>query len=1116
MNVVKVTILLKYDFLKGLPKVDGSPFWQAFQQRMHGEFRDFSVDPKGNTQAVIYLPSQQGEADVRDRVEGLLSKMLPADAVTYVLSVSVLSEQDINYLKENNVANINEDQWFRECLSADVQNVPAAQPQAQKKEAKEEEEEIVRTENRPAAVPPQGQPKDDDAPAPEKKPESLSETVQNLLERKAVLLDKVKGQRHAVEEVINALFEAEAFSSQDPKRVRPQATFLFAGPSGVGKSHLAKQLEELLHRKCLPIDMSEYSDNLANGKLNGEFGKRGVLTDFVRKNPNAIIIFDEIEKAHINTIHMLLQVLDEGRMHDETTQKSVSFKDTIIFITTNAGASLYEDTSIVNLSNIPRRVILEALKKDKKPNSNNEPYFPECIVTRFANGHVVLFNHLEPYALKELIKDEVALYISLFKKSFDVEVEYDPEQLAALILYNGGGVSDARTLKGLAKQMIVKELQESLTQLYEKAGDGVNRLKKIVLKIDAESAEKDVSDLFVNSETYNILTFCEEDAAEKLAALHPDNIRFTLCTDTESMKKSARGCVDFVLIDPLAYRKEMSYVPHDVEDVRSDGMEMFRYIREFYPDMPVYILNTGDIKGQPYGTLLAKGAHDVLDFSSADRFDEQLKTVAFNSHVNNAVFHLGRAGKVLKYNCSQYAVDETTAVVLFSQLEIGVARSSEDKDVIVARDESGRNIGFDDVIGCRSAKEALREYCAFIADPKKMIASGRRIPKGVLLYGPPGTGKTMLAQAMANEAGVPFIPATATSFFASLQGETEQNIRNLFARARKYAPSIIFIDEVDAIARQRTGSVTSVHNEDALNQFIAEMEGFSTDEKRPVFIMAATNYEISGNGGRVLDGAFVRRFDKRIFVNLPDTEDRKDFFRKNLQKHGIDFGEKQEDVIENMAKRTGGLSCSDMDKIVNMYLSSNDSDSGENSALLMDMVDAFRYGDIKETPPDMLRQVATHESGHALVNRLTGSTPLFLTVVSRGDFGGYMAHDQDETGTLLSFKKLMNLVCCALGGRVAEIEIYGEDVGLNIGASSDIERARSLVQSSLDDFAMGENLYRKSRDTVCEKLLREQYERTQQMIREHRNVLLELAEYLYEQKSLDQPQLEAFFQKHSI
>ena len=476
---------------------------------------------------------------------------------------------------------------------------------------------------------------------------------------------------------------------------------------------------------------------------------------------------------------------------------------------------------------------------------------------------------------------------------------------------------------------------------------------------------------------------------------------------------------------------------------------------------------------------------------------------------------MNAAGKVLKYNCSQYAKDEETAVVLFSQLEIGVARSSEDKDVIVARDESGKNIGFDDVIGCKSAKEALREYCEFIADPKKMTASGRRIPKGVLLYGPPGTGKTMLAQAMANEAGVPFIPATATGFFASLVGQTEENIRNVFKRARKYAPSIIFIDEVDAIGRMRTGSSTSVHNEDALNAFIAEMEGFSTDEKRPVFIMAATNYEISGNSGRVLDGAFVRRFDKKIYVSLPDTEDRKEFFRKSLARHGVDFGDAHEDVLENMAKRTGGLSCSDMDKIVNMYLSNNDTDS-ENSALLMDMVDAFRYGDITKTPPDLLRQIATHESGHALINRLTGSTPLFLTIVSRGDFGGYMAHDQDKEGGLLSFKKLMDLVCCALGGRVAEIEIYGEEVGLNIGATSDIQHARGLIKSSLDDYAMGENLYRKSRELVCEKLLREQYERTEQMIREHRNVLVELASYLCEQKSLDQQQLEEFFKKHSI
>ena len=888
MNIVKISIFLKYDFFKGLPKVNGVPFWQAFRERLKQEFSEFSVDAKGNTQSVFYLPSQQDESGVREKVEKLLKEMLPADTVSFILSVNTLSAKDLKQLKDSNVAGLNEQAWFIECLSSNTGNTQSSQavarPQEEKKETKERETaQQAQTKNQPAAVPPKPDPnKDENAPAPEK-PASLSETVENLLRCKEALLDDVKGQRHAVEEVINALFEAQAFASQDPDRTRPQATFLFAGPSGVGKTHLAKQLEKLLDRKCLTIDMSEYSDNLSNGKLNGEHGKRGRLTSFVREHPNAIIILDEIEKAHINTIHMLLQILDEGRLHDENLNKDIPFRDTIIFITTNAGTSLYDDPSIVNLSNVPRRVILDALKKDRNPNNNNEPFFPECIVTRFANGHVVLFNHLEPYALKTIIQKEIKLQLDLFKKSFDIEVSYDPEVLAALVLYNGGGISDARTLKGIAKQMVVKELQESLTQLYSKVGDSVNKLRKIELKIDIEDVDEKVSDLFVNSETYHILTFCEETVAQKLCALRPENIDFILCSDIETLKKNARGSVDFVLIDPLAFRKQMSYIPHDVEDVKSEGMEMFRYIREYYPDMPIYILNTANLQGQPYGTLLAAGAHDILDFYNSDRFDSQLKIIAFNSHINNAVFHLGRAGKVLNYNCSQYAVDESTAVVLFSQLEIGVARSSEDKDVIVERDESGRNISFSDVVGCKSAKEALKEYCDFIADPKKALAKGKRIPKGVLLYGPPGTGKTMLAQAMANEAGVPFIPATATGFFASLVGQTEENIRSVFRRARKYAPSIIFIDEVDAIARMRTGAVGSTHNEDALNAFIAEMEGFSTDDKRPVFIMAATNYEISGNSGRVLDGAFVRRFDKRIFVNLPDTDDRKEFFRMRME-----------------------------------------------------------------------------------------------------------------------------------------------------------------------------------------------------------------------------------------
>ena len=186
-------------------------------------------------------------------------------------------------------------------------------------------------------------------------------------------------------------------------------------------------------------------------------------------------------------------------------------------------------------------------------------------------------------------------------------------------------------------------------------------------------------------------------------------------------------------------------------------------------------------------------------------------------------------------------------------------------------DEDKVKITFKDVAGAEEAKQELEEVVEFLKSPQKYNDLGAKIPKGVLLYGPPGTGKTMLAKAMAGESDVTFIPCVATGFVTKYQGSGPESIRTLFKRARRYAPAVIFIDEIDAIGRKR-GQVNSGHGEEmALNALLAEMDGFAVDPKRPVFVLAATNFEIEeGHAGMgVIDPALSRRFDCKILVDLP-------------------------------------------------------------------------------------------------------------------------------------------------------------------------------------------------------------------------------------------------------
>ncbi|MBE6756509.1 MAG: AAA family ATPase [Ruminococcaceae bacterium] len=950
----------------------------------------------------------------------------------------------------------------------------------------------------------------------EEKAMTMAERAEKFKNLKEKLLDTVKGQRHAVEEVVQTVFESEMFSINNQKRKGPLATLLFAGPSGVGKTYLSETLASYIGIPYLRVDMSGYSQSDAVSELCGtnemyKGSHEGIVTGFVRENPKCLILFDEVEKAHINAIHLFLQMLDGGYLLDTKTKQKVDFSKVTIIFTTNAGKDLYEDATECDLSSIPRKVILDALRKDINPQTG-EPYFPECITTRMANGHVILFNHLEPFSLMEIVGKEITQQIDLFEKSSGIKVEYDLNELSSMVLYNGGGTADARTLRGLARNMIVSELQEIVMQIYAEGADKVNALKTITLNIDSRDCDDEAQNLFENKDKMYASVF-----TDKLLSVPDDicNTTFGYVSDIETFKKQMRGVTDYVLIDVLCGNVDGEKIPNDIEDFNSDGIHMFDYVREYYPEIPVYILDTSGGNIRSFETLLARGAKGVIIADSSDvaTYENALKEVSRNAIINNTVYSLGRSGKFLDYNCAQYIIDESCVVVSFERLQLKKAPSAEDAELISKAGNT--SIKFADIIGCKTAKKDLAEFCEILDNPRKALLSGKKIPKGILLYGPPGTGKTMLAKAMANECGATFFATTATSFFNKYVGQTEENIRNLFKKAKRYAPSIIFVDEVDSIGKMRTGGDSGRANEDALTTFLAEMDGFVVDEKRPVFVIAATNYEINGTSGRVLDPAFVRRFDSKVLISLPDEDDRYEFLVNFFKKHGINFGEAHNETLKIMAERTAGMSNADLESMNSQYLRLL-GDKSPDRAQYLDVLDSYRYGDIREMSEDHLRQTAYHESGHALIYRLNGHTPTYLTVVSRGDFGGYMARSSDEFKGTVTFDNFMNSVCCCLGGRAAEIEVYGEKIGMNTGAGSDIEHAREQVRASIQDYAMGEKIYSEFNHEEAEKLLQAQFARAKDLLRQYRGVLDKLTDLLAEKKSLDEKALDDFFKAEGI
>ena len=1055
---------------------------------------------KGRVQHHFYVATQNDARQSKAAAARMLATLIPDEAVRKLVVISV-TEPDREELETVRKQDTGENKAFWDAVQQ-VQSAPK-----EKKTKKTEDDPLSRLAEKltgdisaPSAEPAQ--------PREEEKPLPLSDQTRKIQNLKEALLSKVRGQRHAVETVVNGIFESKMFSALDPNRKGPLATFLFTGPSGVGKTFLATLMKECLETEMLIVDMSEYTTSVSNGRFNGAFGQPAVVTGFARKHPKGIILFDEVEKAHINTIHQFLQILDGARMMDNQINQEVSFRDNIIIMTTNAGQSLYADPTVLDLSNVPTQVILDALRNDINP-MTREPFFPACITTRMASGKVILFNHLEPYALLQMVSDELAVQAKIFEKTAGIKVNYDPKTLAALVLYHGGGVADARSLRGLARSVMVHQLQEVIMQLMAQGAESLDSLKEITLNIDAQQSQE-VGDFFVSRERMQAVVMTQADTG-CLAAMGADlQTDFAVISNLGEGKRRVRGVTDYLLLDPLCGNEEKGQIPNDVEDLDSAGMRLFDYVREFMPEIPVYILDTtGKIRS--FDTLLARGAKGVIPMVGEDhsRLQQMVRELAFSALVNNATFSIGRSNKFLDFNSAQYVIDESCVVVSFEKLQLKSAPQGGDGAIIAKKGENN-DLKFSDVIGCRAAKEALQEFKEMLEDPRKTAMKGKKMPKGVLLYGPPGTGKTLLAKAMANECNATFIPTTATSFFAPYVGQTEQNIRELFAKARRYAPSIIFIDEVDAIGKRRTGAAGTHHNEDALTTFLAQMDGFVTDEKRPVFVLAATNYAVEGEGGQVLDGAFVRRFDRKILVPLPNTDDRYELLKKSLERHGIHFGENHEKILRNMAKRTGGMNNADLE-MVNANYARLLGDGEPDGAAYMDSLDAYRFGEVNKLESEQLRQTACHEAGHALVCRLCGVTPSFLTVVSRGSYGGYMESAGEKDHGTYTYQELMGRVCRCLAGRAAEIEVYGETAGNNTGASSDIRQARYFMKTSLNDYAMGEKLYAEWTQEEIEVQMRKQYEQTCEMIRTHRTVLDALTDCLVQQKSMDQTQLEAFF-----
>ena len=459
----------------------------------------------------------------------------------------------------------------------------------------------------------------------------------------------------------------------------------------------------------------------------------------------------------------------------------------------------------------------------------------------------------------------------------------------------------------------------------------------------------------------------------------------------------------------------------------------------------------------------------------------------------------------------------------------------------LATDEKGKKT-FDDVAGEDEEKEELREIVEFLKNPQKFRELGARIPKGFLLVGPPGTGKTLLAKAVAGEAGVPFFSISGSDFVEMFVGVGASRVRDLFEHAKKNSPCIIFIDEIDAVGRQRGAGLGGGHDEreQTLNQLLVEMDGFTMNEG--VIVIAATNRP------DILDSALLRpgRFDRQVLVDAPDVKGREEILKVHAKGKPLSTDVR----LDILAKTTVGFTGADLENLMN-EAALRAAKLGQKEITQFDLEESIMKviaGPEKKTRIVTEKErnlTAYHEAGHAVVSKMlpTQDRVHQISIIPRGRAGGYTLSLPKEDASYTSKTEMSEEIVSLLGGRVAEQMFLGD---ISTGASNDIERATAIAKNMIVKYGMSESLgtrtFGSSNDEVfigrdfghtkdyseaiaakideeIKHIIDTAYERCQQILTEHSAKVDATAKLLLEKEKVDADEFEALFEEkaaHSL
>lgn len=876
----------------------------------------------------------------------------------------------------------------------------------------------------------------------------------------------VIGQDAAVAMLVNAYFRAcLGYGGTGPRGI-----FTFLGPAGVGKTLLAESFAQALQSlEQDPIhfrrfDMSTYAGHQAHEQLFGvaafyRDASAGTLTGFVKEHPRSVLLFDEIEKAHDNTILALLAVLDKGEIEDKKLESVVSFRDTWCIFTTNLGREFFgsrNQSGVLRSGADTSAFVFDLLGSARRAREiaaeGSQPALSPEFVSRLAKGSAVIFSPLETRHYMQIVDQTIRRQLEAARQASGIPlpaVTID-DQAKLLFLMSLLPRIDARQAVARAGQWALDLIQHSYEDL--RPSSLLEPVADYRLDVACSADTEDFLQARLGRRPLQILVVDDHDFLPALiesecAEFRPDVTRTT--TEEETRRRVARGRPDLVLID-LSIGEEPGSSAVD------KAIGILRGVRDSDRTIPVLLFSENPQDRSAFAETVARtlrigGARGFLpcnvrtgtaidreDFIA--RVEEMLREVRYERLLKEEA----RAHRTVRWDteCELQPAEARLRVTLARAVESVVVSAEDLASPIRFSGVPGER--FADVAGLSRAKRRLEQVLGWLREPDRLHAFGVRPPRGFLLAGPPGTGKTLLARALAGEAGLPFLALSAGELESKWVGESEARVRELFERASEYSPSIVFIDEIDSLGSRSQG-VSSPHATHVLNQLLSCMDGFGSSAQ-PVFVLAATN------NPEGVDPALRRpgRFDEVIPIDRPAAADREVMLRMRLTRMPVEGDCRIADVVRG----TAGMTPAELDRIVReaAYLAAGEGRAAVRADDLERARLQVRFGAQREgldLRPEDRRRTAYHEAGHTVAHLalFPGSRIDHLTIVPNESGAlGFLAPEEDERKLSVTRAEVEAHICIALAGRQAELLLgEGNLDTVSTGAASDLERASRLA-----------------------------------------------------------------------